>query len=190
MPQIFRPYADTIARVVLVSILVLPLCGIAVAYAVMWSPYITRENVTLRQPVPFSHAHHVGKLGLDCRYCHSSVERSAYAAVPPTHTCMTCHSQLFTNAAMLEPVRQSLATGNPIRWKKVNSLPAYAYFDHSVHIANGVGCTTCHGQVDTMPLMRKAAPMTMSWCLNCHRDVAAYLRPPSEIFSTEWKPRK
>jgi hypothetical protein len=190
MPQIFRPYADTVARIVLISILVLPLGAIGVASAVMWSPYITGQDLTPDQTVPFSHAHHVGKLGLDCRYCHSSVERSAYAAVPSTHTCMTCHSQLFTNAAMLEPVRQSLATGNPIRWKKVNSLPAYAYFDHSVHIANGVGCTTCHGQVDTMPLMRKAAPMTMSWCLNCHRDVAAYLRPPSEIFSTEWKPRK
>ena len=188
MPQIFRPYADTVVRVVLLAILLLPLAAIALAYAVMWSPYITGENVTLQQPVPFSHAHHVGKLGLDCRYCHSSVEKSPYAAVPPTHTCMTCHSQLFTNAEMLAPVRRSMASGFPISWSKVNKLPAYVYFDHSVHIANGVGCTTCHGQVETMPLMRAAAPLTMSWCLSCHRDVAAYLRPPSEIFSTSWKP--
>lgn len=190
MPQIFRPYADTVVRVAMLAILVLPIAGIAAAYAVMWSPYITGENVTIAQPVPFSHEHHVGKLGLDCRYCHTSVEKAAFASIPPTHTCMTCHSQLFTNAAMLAPVRRSLADNKPIHWNKVNRLPDYVYFDHHVHIANGVGCTTCHGQVDTMPLMRQTAPLTMAWCLNCHRQPAAYLRPPSEIFSTSWKPPK
>ena len=188
MPQTFRPYADTIVRVVLVSIIVLPFASVALAYTVMWSPYVTREGLPRQQPVPFSHQHHVGQLGLDCRYCHSTVEKSTYASVPATQVCMTCHSQLFTNAQMLAPVRESLAKGKPIRWRKVYQLPDYVYFDHSVHLANGVGCTTCHGQVDTMPLIHKAAPLTMAWCLECHRKPESYLRPAGEIFSTAWKP--
>jgi hypothetical protein len=140
--------------------------------------------------VPFSHEHHVGGLGIDCRYCHTSVETSAFAGLPPTRTCMTCHSQLYTNAAMLAPVRQSLAEGKPIRWVRVNALPDYVYFDHSVHVANGIGCTTCHGRVQEMPLMRQAAPLTMGWCLNCHRDPKPYLRPRDEVFSVSWKPPK
>lgn len=188
MPQIFRPYADTIARVVLIAIIVVPLAAIGVAYGVMWSPFITGENVTLEQPVPFSHEHHVGGLKLDCRYCHSSVEKSPVASVPPTHTCMTCHSQLFTGAEMLAPVRNSLAEGKPIQWNRVHRLPAYVYFDHSVHIAKGVGCSTCHGRVDTMPLMRQTQPLTMSWCLECHRNPVPHLRPLAEIFNVEWKP--
>lgn len=187
MSQTFGPYANTIVRIVLISLVVLPFAGIGLAYAVMWSPYITREHVTRRQPVPFSHQHHVGQLGLDCRYCHSSVEKSAFAGLPPTKTCMTCHSQLFTEAPMLAPVRESLAQGKPIRWQKVYALPDYVYFDHSVHVANGVGCTTCHGSIDKMPLTQKAAPLTMAWCLECHRNPAAHLRPPGEIFSTSWK---
>jgi hypothetical protein len=188
MPQIFRPYADTVVRVALLAILILPIAGIAAAYAVMWSPYITGKDVTVEQPIPFSHEHHVGTLGLDCRYCHTAVETSKVASLPPTHTCMTCHSQLYTHTAMLAPVRRSLAEHKPIRWRKVNRLPDYVYFDHSVHIANGVGCTTCHGPVDKMPLMRQDATLTMSWCLECHRDPAAHLRPRSQIFSTDWKP--
>lgn len=190
MPQLFRPWADTVLRVALLSLLILPVAAIAAAYAVMRSPYITGENVVLKQPVPFSHQHHVGGLGLDCRYCHTAVESSPVASVPATHVCMTCHSQLYTNAKMLAPVRQSLATGTPIRWTRVNRLPGYVYFDHSVHVANGVGCTTCHGQVDTMPLLRQAAPLTMGWCLDCHRDPAPHLRPQSQIFSTQWHPPK
>ena len=162
MPQIFRPYADTVLRVALLAILVVPVAAIAAAYAVMWSPYVTGQNVVIEQPVPFSHQHHVGALGLDCRYCHTAVERSPVASVPPTHTCMTCHSQLYTNAQMLAPVRKSLASGIPIRWNRVHRLPDYVYFDHSVHLANGVGCTTCHGQIDDMPLTRQTAPLTMS----------------------------
>lgn len=188
MPQIFRPYANTVMRVALLAILIAPVALIAGAYAVMRSPYITGENVTLHQPVPFSHQHHVGQLGLDCRYCHTAVESSPVASLPPTHTCMTCHSQLFTNQPMLRPVVESLASGKPIRWQKVDRLPAYVYFDHAVHIHNGVGCTTCHGPVNEMPLMRQAAPLTMSWCLDCHRNPAPNLRPASEIFSTTWKP--
>ncbi|ARN79717.1 cytochrome c3 family protein [Methylocystis bryophila] len=188
MPQIFRPFADTIARIVLIAIILVPLAAIGVAYGVMRSPFITGENITLEQPVPFSHEHHVGGLKLDCRYCHSSVEKSPVAGVPPTHTCMTCHSQIFTNAPMLAPVRESLAEGKPIRWKRVHHLPAYVYFDHSVHIANGVGCSTCHGAVETMPLMRQTQPLTMSWCLDCHRNPAPNLRPLADIFKTGWRP--
>jgi len=190
VPQIFRPSANTIARIVLVAILVGPFIFIGLAYAVMLSPYTTGQNVTLRQPIPFSHKHHVGDDGIDCRYCHTSVENSAFAGLPPTTTCMTCHSQLFTNSAMLAPVRESLAEHKPIHWQRVHRLPAYVYFDHSIHIAKGIGCTTCHGAVDTMPLMRQAAPLTMGWCLDCHRNPAPNLRPQAKIFDTQWTPPK
>ena len=188
MPQIFRPYADTIARIALVAILVVPFGSIAFAYFVMRSEYITDQSITLNQPVPFSHQHHTGGLGIDCRYCHSGVETSAVAGVPPTHTCMTCHSQLYTQTEMLAPVRASLANNRPIHWNKVNRLPDYVYFDHSIHIAKGVGCTTCHGAVDHMPLMRQFAPLTMGWCLGCHRDPSPNLRPASAIFDPDWSP--
>ena len=137
--------------------------------------------------MPFSHEHHVAGLGIDCRYCHVGVESSAVAGVPPTHICMTCHSQIWTNAELLAEVRQSLATMTPIHWNQVNRLPDYVYFDHSVHIAKGVGCTTCHGDVARMPLMRQAAPLTMQWCLDCHRDPAPNLRPIEDVFAADWK---
>ena len=186
MPQLFRPYADSVARIVLVWIIILPFLAIGVAYWVMRSSYITDQTITLNQPVPFSHVHHVGDFGLDCRYCHTGVETSPVAGTPPTHVCMTCHSQLYTQTAMLAPVRESLADDQPIHWNKVNKLPAYVYFDHSIHIAKGVGCSTCHGAVDHMPLMRQAAPLTMGWCLNCHRDPTPYLRPQSAVFDPDW----
>jgi hypothetical protein len=186
MPQIFRPYADTVARVVLVAIVVVPFLAIGVGYWVTASAYVTDQSITSNQPVPFSHAHHVGGLGIDCRYCHAGVEASAVAGVPPTHTCMSCHSQLYTQTAMLAPVRASLADDEPLHWHKVNRLPDYVYFDHSIHIAKGVGCSTCHGDVTTMPLMRQAAPLTMGWCLDCHRDPTPYLRQPAEVFDPHW----
>jgi hypothetical protein len=186
MPQLFRPVADTVSRVILVTILIAPFALAGGAYALMRSQYVTGQSITLNQPVPFSHAHHVGGLGIDCRYCHTSVETSAFAGMPPTTTCMTCHSQLFTNAAILAPVRQSLADNKPIHWQRVHRLPGYVYFDHSIHVAKGVGCTTCHGAVETMPLMRQVAPLTMGWCLDCHRDPKPYLRPHDQIFSTQW----
>jgi hypothetical protein len=188
MAQIFRPYADTVARVVLLSIPVVPFLAIYLAYELSRSEYVTGQTITLDQPVPFSHEHHVGGLGLDCRYCHTGVEASATAGVPPTHTCMTCHSELYTQAAMLAPVRASLAEDRPIHWNKVNRLPDYVYFDHSIHVTKGVGCSTCHGAVDRMPLMRQAAPLTMGWCLDCHRDPAPNLRPAAAVFDPEWKP--
>ena len=170
MPQLFPPYADTVARSVLIAIIVLPFLTVAFAYWVARSEYVTGQTITLDQPVPFSHEHHVGGLGLDCRYCHTGVETSPIAGVPPTHTCMTCHSQLYTQTAMLAPVRASLAEDRPIHWNKVNRLPDYVYFDHSIHIAKGVGCRLVTVAVDHMPLMRQAAPLTMGWCLDCHRD--------------------
>ncbi len=186
MPQIFRPYANSIARVLLLTILFGPFVGIGFAYWTMRSNYITDQSITLNQPVPFSHAHHVGDFGLDCRYCHTAVENSAVASVPATHICMTCHSQLYTQTEMLAPVRTSLADNRPIHWNKVNKLPDYVYFDHSIHVAKGVGCSTCHGEVDRMPLMRQSAPLTMGWCLDCHRDPKPYLRPQAEVFDPEW----
>ncbi len=148
----------------------------------------TAVGIAIEQPVPFSHAHHVGGLGIDCRYCHTSVERSSFAGLPPTETCMTCHSQIWTNAAMLEPVRASLRDDTPIRWNRVHDLPDFVYFNHAIHVAKGVGCETCHGRVDRMPLMRKAQPLTMGWCLACHRDPAPHLRPHAEVFTMGWTP--
>jgi hypothetical protein len=188
MPQIFSPAADTITRSVLVAALIVPILLVCLAYGIARSPYVTDQNVLVTQPVPFSHQHHVGQLGLDCRYCHTGVEKAAFAGLPPTETCMTCHSQIWTNAAMLAPIRESLASDRPIPWQRVHRLPDYVYFDHSIHVAKGVGCTTCHGAVDTMPLMVQAAPLTMGWCLDCHRNPAPHLRPKSMIFSTHWSP--
>ncbi len=186
MPQLFRPYADTVARSTLIAIPVVPFLAIAVAYWFSASNYITGQSITHDQPVPFSHQHHVGGLGLDCRYCHAGVETSPVAGIPPTHTCMTCHSQLYTNAQMLAPVRESLANQLPIHWNRVNTLPDYVYFDHSIHVAKGVGCTTCHGPVDRMPLMRQEAPLTMGWCLECHRDPVPNLRQLAAVFDPDW----
>jgi hypothetical protein len=188
MAQIFRPAADTILKVTLAGAAALPVLLFGSAYAIMRSPYVTDQNVVREQPVPFSHKHHVGELGLDCRYCHTSVEKTRFAGMPPTQTCMTCHSQLWTQARMLAPVRESLRTGHPIAWRRVHNLPEYVYFDHAIHVAKGVGCSTCHGRVDTMPLMRQAAPLTMSWCLGCHRVPAPKLRPLDRIFDMTWTP--
>ena len=190
MAQIFRPGADTIARLVLAALAGVPVLAVGFGHAVMRSSYVTGQDVTREQPVPFSHEHHVGGLGLDCRYCHASVERTRYAGMPPTETCMTCHSQLWTNAGMLAPVRASLAEERPLRWRRVHDLPGYVYFDHSVHVANGVGCSTCHGAVDRMPLMRQAAPLTMGWCLDCHRRPEHHLRPREAVFDMTWSPPK
>lgn len=186
MAQTFSRSADTIARVALACLVVVPLMVLGYALAIARSPYTTDEKVVLTQPVPFSHEHHVSQLGLDCRYCHTGVETSSFAGLPPTETCMTCHSQLWTNAKMLAPVRESLATAQPIHWQRVHRLPQYVYFDHSIHVAKGVGCTTCHGPVGTMPLMYQDKPLTMEWCLSCHRDPARYLRPKDHVFDVDW----
>lgn len=186
--QIFRPGANTVATLMLASLGVIPVLATLLAYQIAKSPYVTGQDVVPDQPVPFSHEHHVGGLGIDCRYCHTSVENARFAGLPPTETCMTCHSQIWTNAEMLAPVRASLADKRPIRWKRVNALPDYVYFDHSIHISKGVGCTTCHGPISRMSLTRQAAPLTMQWCLDCHRDPAKALRPREAVFDPNWKP--
>ena len=188
MPHVFHPVADTVARIVLVNVLVVPFIAVGVGYWLSASDYATGRTQPPDQPVPFSHLHHVGGLGLDCRYCHAGVENSPVAAVPPTHTCMTCHSQLYTQTAMLAPIRESLANDTPIHWNKVNRLPDYVYFDHSIHIAKGVACATCHGDVTSMPLMRQTAPLTMDWCLDCHRNPEPNLGPVTDVFNPSQKP--
>ena len=188
MAQLFRPGADTILRVVAISLAVLPFLLIGAAYAMRGAPYSTDQGYTLDQPVPFSHKHHVGDLGIDCRYCHTGVETSRYAGLPPSSTCMTCHSQIWTNARLLAPVRESYAHDHPIHWAKVHKLADYVYFDHSVHVAKGVPCSACHGAVHEMPLMRQAAPLTMGWCLDCHRRPGSRLAPRAQEFNPAWTP--
>jgi hypothetical protein len=186
--QIFHRSTNTVAKVSIFG-------GIFFLGAFAWiystllrSSYVTGQNVIVDQPVPFSHQHHAAELGLDCRYCHTSVEKSSFAGLPPTATCMNCHRQIWTNAQLLAPVRDSYATGTPLRWARVHDLPDYAYFNHKIHIAKGVGCATCHGQVDKMPLMFQHASLQMEWCIDCHRDPSRYIRPREEVFNMEWQP--
>ena len=186
MAAIFRPRATLISRATLLAL------ALSVSAAIGWwwlaprSDWARRVGFTIDQPVPFSHQHHVAGLGIDCRFCHNSVEVSAKAGLPPTWTCMTCHSQIWTNAALLAPVRQSLADDTPLVWGRVNNLPDYVYFNHSIHVAKGVGCSSCHGQMADMPLTYKAATLTMQFCLNCHRDPGPQLRPENAIYDTKW----
>ncbi len=188
MAQLFRPGANAVALTAIAAIVLSPMAAVALTYAYWVSPYATRQYLIPRQPVPFSHEHHVGRLGLDCRYCHTGVEQAAFAGLPPTHTCMTCHSQIWTNAGVLQPVRDSLAENQPLHWQRVNRVPDYVFFDHSIHVAKGVGCTTCHGPVGSMPLMWRAEPLTMGWCLNCHRHPEQFVRPREQVFDPEWTP--
>lgn len=186
MAAIFKPRDTLIGRVVLLAM------GMLLAFGVGWwwiaprTDWARRVGFHIDQPVPFSHQHHVDGLGIDCRFCHTSVEVSANAGLPPTYTCMTCHSQIWTNADVLAPVRDSLAHDQPLAWGRVNNLPDYVYFNHSIHIAKGVGCSSCHGDVAKMPLTQKAASLTMKFCLDCHRDPGPQLRPENEIFNTHW----
>ena len=186
MAAIFRPRANVAAKAVLLGMAVLLAGGMTWWWGYPRTDYARRVGFTIDQPVPFSHQHHVAGLGIQCLQCHSSVEVSAKAGMPPTYTCMTCHSQIWTNAALLAPVRNSLATNTPIQWGRVNNLPDYVYFNHSIHVAKGVGCSSCHGQMDRMALTAKAASLTMQFCLNCHRNPGPQLRPESEIYNTEW----
>lgn len=188
MPQIFHPSMNTVARATIFGgggFLAIVLTAV---FFYVRSPYATEAGVVREQPVPFSHKHHVGDVGLDCRYCHTSVEQSSFAGLPPTKTCMNCHSQLFTDSKMLQPVRESYRTGEPLRWTRVHDLPDYAYFNHSIHVHKGVGCTTCHGQVNEMPLMWRDSSLLMEWCLNCHKAPAGNVRPRDEVFNVDWDP--
>jgi hypothetical protein len=180
MAQAFSERAVLLLKVSALGGLLLFAAASVVAYQHLQGP--DALGVAPRQPVPFSHKHHVGDDGLDCRYCHDAVERSASAGLPTTHTCMTCHSQLFTDQAMLEPVRHSAASGEPLRWVRVHDLPDFVYFDHAIHVRKGVSCIECHGRVDRMPLMRRVATLDMQWCLACHRDPEPHRRASSRVF--------
>jgi hypothetical protein len=188
MPQIFHRSTNMISRITIFGAVVIIGALGAAAYAVALSPWYTEQNVTRQQPVPFSHRHHAGELGIDCRYCHTTVEKSSFAGVPPTQTCMTCHSQIWTNSSMLEPVRSSYRTDVSIPWTRVNALPDFVYFDHSIHVAKGIGCTSCHGDIAGMPLTYRAGTLYMSWCLDCHRQPEKNIRPKSEVFNPYYEP--
>jgi hypothetical protein len=187
MPQIFSRGTDTAFRY---SLYGAPLGGAVVLWACLIftrSSYGTGAGISRVQPVPFSHQHHVGDLGIDCRYCHTSVETSSYAGLPATRICMNCHSQMWVGSDMLEPVRASYRTDKSLQWKRVHNLPGFVYFDHSIHIHKGIGCTTCHGAVDEMPFMQQAPSLLMEWCLECHRRPEENLRPQSAIFDVKWQ---
>jgi len=188
MAQLFHPSANTIAKGSLFAAVFLAAATGWVYWYIESSPYVTWAGEVRDQPIPFSHEHHVGGLGIDCRYCHTSVEDSGFAGLPPTKTCMTCHSVLWTNAEMLQPVRSSWTDAEPIKWQRVHNLPDYVYFNHSIHVNKGIGCVTCHGDVDRMPLMYQNGTLQMAWCLNCHRRVEDFIRPREQVFNLHYDP--
>jgi hypothetical protein len=187
MSQIFHRHTNTYSRLSILAVVAfVALLGGAVAMLHV-SGYTTGQNDFIDQPIQFSHAHHVAGMGIDCRYCHTSVEEAAFAGIPPTKTCMNCHSQIWAQAPILEPVRASFRDNTPLEWTRVHDLPDFVYFDHSIHVAKGVGCSVCHGPVDRMPLVYQHASLTMQWCLDCHRNPGPNLRPREEVFNMNWQ---
>jgi len=188
MAQIFRPSTNYVAKgSIAVALLVIGGLGAAL-YAINRSPYVTNVDVHREQPVPFSHKHHVQGIGIDCRYCHTSVEKSSFAGIPPTETCMSCHSQIWSDAPMLEPVRESFRSGRSLKWTRVHDLPGFVYFNHSIHVNKGMACAVCHGRVDQMPLMYQKNTLFMEWCLDCHRAPEQFIRPKEKVFDMEYTP--
>ncbi len=190
MPQIFRRSANTLSKVSIFGLLFLVGGLILLAIVLARSSYVTRQQVFVEQPLQFSHMHHVTDDGIDCRYCHTSVETSSFAGIPPTKTCMQCHSQVWADAPMLAPVRDSWATGQPLRWRRVHDVPDYVFFNHSAHVNAAVGCETCHGRIDQMPLTYQQNSLLMEWCVDCHRNPAPNLRPREEITTMGYRPVK
>jgi hypothetical protein len=188
MSQVFHRSTNTIARLSIFGLVFLLGAVLWLIAAISRSSYITETDVVRAQPLPFSHEHHVAGLGIDCRYCHTAVEVSSFAGIPPTATCMNCHSQIWSGSDVLKPLRDSFQTGTPIRWTRVHNLPDFVYFNHSIHVNKGVGCATCHGPVDRMPLMWQDQSLQMEWCLNCHRAPEQYLRPREQVFNMNWRP--
>lgn len=162
--------------------------GVTLAIWYYGSPSNTQVGYAPVQPVPYSHKLHAGELGIDCRYCHSNIERSYEAMIPPTQTCMGCHAVIKQDSLKLAPVRESWATNKPVEWVRVHKLPDHAYFDHSAHLSAGVGCTSCHGRIDEMEVVRQDKPLSMGWCLDCHRDPSQHLRPKDQITNMAWQP--
>jgi hypothetical protein len=181
MTQIFHRSTNTLSKVSILGAVFIIGALAWVAGGVIRSPDLTEVGVVRDQPVPFSHKHHVAGIGIDCRFCHTSVENSSFAGIPPTKTCMNCHSQVWADSPMLEPVRASFRDNRPIHWTRVNDLPDFVYFDHSIHVKRGVACQTCHGNVDEMPLMWRNETLHMEWCLDCHRDPAPYIRAGEKV---------
>jgi Cytochrome c7 and related cytochrome c len=190
MPQIFSPRATILFRVVLIGAPLALGAILFAAFQLIWSPYVTDVGHPVAQQVPFSHEHHVSGLGIDCRYCHTTVEKAAFAGIPPTSTCMTCHSQIWTEAPILAAVRTSQATRTPLEWNRAHDLPDFVYFNHSIHIKKGIACAHCHGRVEEMPLVWKERTLQMGWCLECHRHPEPFLRPPAQVFNLNWKPEE
>lgn len=188
MAQIFPRSANSVVRASIAGLVGLVAAVIALAYGIHGGGYMTRQDLIRHQDVPFSHRHHVQSMGIDCRYCHWLAEESHFAGVPPTHTCMTCHSQIWAESPMLEPVRESYANDEPLVWNRVHDLPDFVYFNHSIHVAKGMGCATCHGRVDQMALVWQESTLHMSWCLDCHRNPEQYVRPKDEIYNMAWNP--
>jgi hypothetical protein len=190
MGQIFSPAADTWLRLFLLGAVSLAAGSVVFAIGLARSDWVTGARIhPPAQPVPFSHRHHAGELGIDCRYCHTSVAEGPHAGLPPTYTCMSCHSQIWTGAPMLAPVRASLADNKSIDWNRVAVLPEYVFFRHDIHVAKGVGCVECHGRVDKMALTYRAKALTMQFCLDCHRDPAPHLRPLDQVTNMDWRPQ-
>lgn len=187
MPQIFHRSTNTLSRFSIFGAVFILAALLWIIAAITRSSYTTGTYVERDQPVQFSHKHHVGDDGIDCRYCHSSVETAASAGMPSTTTCMNCHSQIWSDSPYLQPVRESLSAKMPIAWTRVHDLPDFVYFNHSIHVNKGVGCATCHGPVDRMPLVAQVSSLQMEWCLECHRDPAPFLRPREEIFNMGWQ---
>lgn len=188
MSQIFQRSTNTIARLSIFGAVFLIAALVWLLAAINRSAYVTEAGVARTQPVQFSHAHHVGGMGLDCRYCHTTVEDAAFANIPPTKICMNCHAQIWSQSPYLEPVRQSFRDDRSIEWVRVNDLPDFVYFNHSIHVRKGFGCATCHGPVDRMPLMYQHASLQMEWCLECHRAPERFIRPRERVFDMRWEP--
>lgn len=187
MGQVFAPSANSIARFVIIALLLGAVGGLVALDLVHRSPGVRYTNVPQKQPIPFSHKHHVN-MGIDCRYCHTTVEEAGFANIPPTKTCMNCHGVIYNEEDMLEPIRESWRSGESIEWNRVHDLPDFVYFNHSIHVNKGIGCSTCHGRVDGMPLVWKEEPLFMKWCLDCHRAPEKFIRPREEVFNMAWEP--
>ncbi|HUQ31886.1 MAG TPA: cytochrome c3 family protein [Pyrinomonadaceae bacterium] len=188
MPQIFHHSTNFLARLTIFGAVIFLGAAVWVVATINRSSWVTGAFVERQQPVQFSHKHHSGDDGIDCRYCHTSVETSASAGMPPTQTCMNCHSQIWADSPYLEPVRESYRTNKPIEWTRVHDLPDFVYFNHSIHVNKGVGCSTCHGNVSQMPLMYQASSLQMEWCLSCHRAPEKFVREKKDIFKMDWEP--
>ena len=188
MAQIFHRSTNTISRVSVFGGIGIIAVLVTTLAAINRSSYVTDVGVARSQPVQFSHKHHVSDDGIDCRYCHTSVEESSFAGIPSTKICMNCHTQIWAESPILAPVRESFRTGKSLEWTRVNNLPGFVYFDHSIHVHKGVGCATCHGRVDQMPLMWREHTLYMEWCLECHRSPERFVRPRDQIFNMDWQP--